>query len=149
MRSRWRSGSARQRARPAPQFRQPASLKWVELEDTSILSRFHRMVEIDPIDDANEPHTARYASSKRAKKVAKELNSLCRVQLGRAHFFLPAARDDGGAAGRAKVAHPLPRGPGGPDPTPTGNLDDRQRRGARQAALPATNGYQPIGAQRN
>ena len=58
-----------------------------EFEDTSALGRFHRMVEIDTIDDANEPDTERHASRVRTEDVAKEANSLCRVQLGRAYFF--------------------------------------------------------------
>jgi hypothetical protein len=120
----------------------------VEFEDTSALGRFHRMVEIDTIDDANEPDTERYASRVRTEDVAKEANSLCRVQLGRAYFFFPAAHGDGRAAGSAQIAHPLDLAPGGPDPTPASYLNDRQRRGARQAALPAANGDEPIGTHR-
>jgi hypothetical protein len=121
------------------------SSHWVELEDTSALGRFHRMVEIDTIDDANEPDTERHGSGVRTEDVAKEANSLCRVQLGRAHFLFPAAHRDRRAAGSAQIAHPLDLAPGGPDPTPASYLNDRQRRGARQAALPAANGDEPIG----
>jgi hypothetical protein len=125
--------------------RPASSFDWVELEDTSALGRFHRMVEIDTIDDANEPDTERHGSGVRTEDVAKEANSLCRVQLGRAHFLFPAAHRDRRAAGSAQIAHPLDLAPGGPDPTPASYLNDRQRRGARQAALPAANGDEPIG----
>ena len=74
----------------------------MELEDASTLGRFHRMVEIDPIDDANEPDTEWHASRERTEDVAKELDSLCRVQLGRTDFFFPAAHGDGRAAGSAQ-----------------------------------------------
>jgi hypothetical protein len=37
------------------------SSKWVELEGRSTLGGFRRMVEIDAIDDANEPDTERDA----------------------------------------------------------------------------------------
>jgi hypothetical protein len=106
------------------------------------------MVEIDTIDDANEPDTERHVSGVRTEDVAKEANSLCRVQLGRAHFLFPAAHRDRRAAGSAQVAHPLDLAPGGPDPTPASYLNDRQGRGARQAALPAANGDEPIGTDR-
>jgi hypothetical protein len=89
-----------------------ASSKWVEFEDTPTLGRFQRTVEIDPIDGANEPDTERYASRERAEDVAKELNSLCRVQLGRTYFFFPAAHGDGRAAGSAQIPHPLDFAPG-------------------------------------
>jgi hypothetical protein len=106
------------------------------------------MVEIDPIDDANEPDTERSASRVRTEDVAKEANSLCRVQLGRAYFLFPAAHRDRRAAGSAQIAHPLDLAPGGPDPTPASYLNDRQRRGAGQAAVPAANGDEPIGTHR-
>jgi len=76
----------------------------VEFEDRSTLGRFHRMVEIDTIGDANEPDTERYASRERTKDVAKETNSLCRVQLGRTHVFFLAAHGDGRAASGAQIA---------------------------------------------
>jgi len=131
-------------------LRHPVDLSQVtvEFEDTSALGSFHRIVEIDTIDDADEPDTERYASRARTEDVAKEANSLCRVQLGRADFFFPAAYRDRRAAGSAQIAHPLDLAPGGPDPTPASYLNDRQRRGARQAALPAANGDQPIGTHR-
>jgi hypothetical protein len=129
---------------PCPS-RPTSSSHWVELEDTSALGRFNRMVEIDTVDDANEPDTERHGSRVRTEDVAKEADSLCRVQLGRAHFLFPAAHRDRRATGRAQIAHPLDLAPGSPDPTPAAYLDDRQRRGARQAALPAANGDEPIG----
>jgi hypothetical protein len=150
-----RSSPPRRRCGSDPRDNRPARLPcpsrptssshWVELEDTSALGRFHRMVEIDTVDDANEPDTERHASRVRTEDVAKEADSLCRVQLGRAHFLFPAAHRDRRAAGSAQIAHPLDLAPGGPDPTPASYLNDRQRRGARQAALPAANGDQPIG----
>jgi hypothetical protein len=45
--------------KPDPGLRRRSSSNWVEFEDTSALGRFHRMVEIDTIDDANEPDTER------------------------------------------------------------------------------------------
>jgi hypothetical protein len=133
----------------SPGLRRRSSANWVEFEDTSALGRFHRMVEIDTIDDANEPDTERNASRVRTEDVAKEANSLCRVQLGRAYFFSPAAHRDRRAAGGAEIAHPLDLAPGGPDPAPASYLNDRQGRGARQAAVPATNGEEPIGTHRH
>ena len=90
----------------------------MEFEDRSTLGRFHWMVEIDLIHDANKGDTERYASRERTKDVAKEPNSLCRVELGRTYFFFPAAHGDGRAARSAQIAHPLDLAPGGPDPTP-------------------------------
>ena len=107
-------GPISRRARPDPR---PSS-KWVELEDRSTLGRFQRMVKIDLIDEANEPDAERYASGERTKDVAKEPNSLCRVQLGRTYFSFAAAHGDGRVAGSAQIAHPLDLAPGGPDPTP-------------------------------
>jgi hypothetical protein len=141
--------SVSRRARPYPRLRQRPSSKSVEFEDAPTLGRFRRTVEIYPIDGANEPGTERYASRERAEDVAKELDSLCRVQLGRTYFFFPAAHGDGRSAGGAQIAHLLDIAPGSPDPTPARDLDDRQGRGARQAALPAANGDEPIEAQRN
>jgi hypothetical protein len=82
-------------------LRRRSSANWVEFEDTSALGRLHRMVEIDTVDDANEPDTKRSASRERTEDVAKEANSLCRVQLGRADLFFPAAHRDRRAAGSA------------------------------------------------
>jgi hypothetical protein len=73
----------------------------VEFEDTSALGSFHRMVEIDAIDDANEPDTKRSASRERTEDVAEEANSLCRVEFGRADLLFPAAHRDRRAAGSA------------------------------------------------
>ena len=96
--------------------RRRSSSNWMELEDTAALGRFHRMVEIDPIDDANEPDTERHASRVRTEDVAKEANSLCRVQLGRAHFFFPAAHRDGRAAGKRADCTPIGPRPRAPRP---------------------------------
>jgi hypothetical protein len=106
------------RAKPDPRLRQPTSSKWVEFEDRSTLGRFQRMVEIDPIDDTNERDTERDASRARTKDVAKEPDSLCRVQLGRSYVFFPASHGDGRAAGSAQIAHPVDLAPRAPDPTP-------------------------------
>jgi hypothetical protein len=97
----------------------------VEFEDTSTLGRFHRMVQINTIDDANEPDTERDGSRERTKDVAKEANSLRRVQLGRDDFFFPAANGDGRPAGGAQIAYPVDLAPRGPDPTLASYLDDR------------------------
>jgi len=91
----------------------------VEFEDTSTPGRFQWMGEIDSIDDANEPDTERYATRERTKYVAKEPNSLGRVQLGRDYFLFPVAHRDGRAARSAKIAHPVDLAPGSPDPTPS------------------------------
>ena len=101
-----------------PRLRQSTSSKWVKFEDPSTLGGRHRIVEIDLIEGADEPDPERYASGERTKDVAKERDALCRVQLGRGDLFLPAARSDGRAAGRAQVAHPLDIAPRSPHPTP-------------------------------
>jgi hypothetical protein len=76
------------------------------------------MVEIDAIDDANERDTERYASSYWTEDVAKEVNSLWAVQLGRGDVLCPASHGDRRAAGSPQIAHPVNIAPGGPDPTP-------------------------------
>jgi hypothetical protein len=61
-----------------------------ELEDTSTLGRFQWTPDIDPIDDAYEPDAERDASRERTKDVAKERDSLGRVQLvARTSSFRP------------------------------------------------------------
>ncbi len=57
-------------------FGRPSS-KWMELEDRSTLSRFHRMVEIDLIDDANEIGPERYASRERTKSRRITMSDQC------------------------------------------------------------------------
>ena len=123
-------------------------LNWVEFEDTPTLGRCHRIVDIDTVDKADEPDSERNVSRQRAEDVTKVSNTLRRVELGRGDFYAPAPHRDGCAASRAQVAHPLDLAPGGPDPTPTPYLNDRQRRGARQAALPAAYGDEPVETQR-
>src|SRR6266508_734439 len=130
-------------------LRQPTLANWVEFEDGSARGRFQRMVEVDPIDDPNEPDTERDASRDGTKRVAKERDSLRRIQLGRPYLFLPASNGDRRAASSAQVAHPMDLAPGRPDPTPAGDVDDRHRRRPRQAALPAPNGEEPVEAQGN
>jgi hypothetical protein len=121
----------------------------VKFEDPSTLSGLHRIVEIDLIEGADEPDSERDASSERPKDVAKERDALCRVQLGGGDFFFLAAHGDGRAAGSAQVADPLDVAPGGPDPAPPRDFDDGHGRSARQAALPAANGDEPVEAHRN
>src|SRR5574338_846815 len=99
-------------------LRHTVLLKWVELEHDSTLGCLHRIVDVYLVNGADEPHPERYASGARSKGVAKEGDSLRRVQLGRCYFFLPDAHGDGGAAGSAQVPHPLHLAPGSPDPTP-------------------------------
>src|SRR5262249_39145543 len=111
-------GSVSRRARLDRRLRQPTSSKWVEVEDTATPRRFHRIVEIDTVNDADEPDTEWDASRERTEDVAEVPNALRRVQLGRSYFFCPAAHRDGRAAGSAQVAHPLDLAPRGPDPTP-------------------------------
>jgi hypothetical protein len=125
------------------------SSKWVKFEDTSALGSFHRMVEIDTIDDANEQDTERDASGERTKDVAEELDSLRRAQLGRSDLFLPSAHRNRGSARSSQVLHPMDLAPGRPDPPPARDIDDRDWRGARQAALPAANRDEPIEPERH
>jgi len=124
-------------------------MKWAEFEDTSTLCSLYRMVKIDSVDNANEPDSERKASRERTKDVTKKPNSLRWVQLRCSHFFLPVVHGDGRPSSSAQIANPVNVAPGGPDPTPAQDLDDRQRRGAGQAALPAADGNKPIEAQRN
>ncbi|MDQ6743139.1 MAG: hypothetical protein M3Z97_09585, partial [Candidatus Dormibacteraeota bacterium] len=63
----------------------------MEFEDTSALGSFHRIVQIDTIEGADEPDTERDASRERTKDVAEELDSLRGVELGRTDVFVPAA----------------------------------------------------------
>jgi hypothetical protein len=121
----------------------------MEFENTSTLGRFQRMCEIDSIDDPNEPDAERYASRERTKYLAKELSSLSRIQLGCDYFLFPVTHRDGRAARSAKIAHPVDLAPWSPDPAPSRDFDNRQRRGAGQATLPAADGDEPIEAQRN
>ena len=51
------------------------------------MGRFHRIVEIDTINDAAEEDTKRYASRERAEHIAEVRNTLRWVQLGRVDFF--------------------------------------------------------------
>ena len=94
-------GSARRRARPDSRLRQPTSSKREELEDTSVLGGLHRIVEIDPIEGADEPDPERYASGERTEDIAKERDSLCQVQLGGGDRFFAAAHGDGCVVGSA------------------------------------------------
>jgi hypothetical protein len=72
--------------------RQRTFSKWVEFEDTPTLGGFQRTFQIDPIDGANEPDTEWYSSRERAQDVAKEADSLRRVQLGRTYLFSGGVR---------------------------------------------------------
>src|SRR5262245_39391877 len=138
------------RSPPDPRLRARTSSNWMQLEDRSSLGCFlRRPVDIDPVDDANERDTERYASGERTKDVAKECNALCRVKLTRSDFFFPAADGDGRAAASAQVAHPLDLAPGTPDPPLAGGRDDRHTCGAREAALPAANRDERLRPQRN
>ena len=83
-----------------------------ELEDRSALRGFRGMVEIGPIEHPNERSAERYASRDGRKDVAKELNSLFRVQLSGTQFFFAAPHRDGRAARSAQIAHPVDGAPG-------------------------------------
>src|SRR5262249_17993916 len=125
------------------------SANGVEFEDTSALGRFHRIVEIDTVDDADEVDTKRNASRERTEHVAEVPNPLRRAQLGRGDLFCPAPQRDSRAAGGAQIAHPLDLAPRGPDPPPVCYRNDCQRRSARQATLAAANGDKSVEAQWN
>jgi hypothetical protein len=121
----------------------------MELKDDSALGGFHRIIEIDTVNDADEPGAERNASRERTENVAEVPDALGRVQLGRTYFFSPAAYGDGGATGGAKITHPLDLAPGSPDPPPASYRNDGHSCGALQAALPTANGDKPIGAEWN
>jgi hypothetical protein len=59
----------------------------VELEDAPTLGRFAGIIEIDRIDDQNELNSEGQASREATMEVAKEPDSLGRVQLGRTDFY--------------------------------------------------------------
>src|SRR5437762_426406 len=101
------------------------STQRMELEDSSALGCLQRMVEIDTVGQANERDAAGDASRDGTENVAEELDSLRGVQLGRRHFFLPAANGDGRAAGGPQVPHPVDLAPRGPHPAPARDVDDR------------------------
>jgi hypothetical protein len=63
----------------------------VQLEDTSTLGRIHRMVEIDPIGDADEQDPEWDPSREWTKRVPEEPDSLRLIQLGRADLFRSAS----------------------------------------------------------
>ena len=71
--------SAVGRARPDLWVQRRTSSNWVEFEDRSTLGRFHRIVEIDTVDDADEVDTERNASRERTEHVAEVADALCRV----------------------------------------------------------------------
>ena len=119
-----------------------------QLEDGATLRGFRRIIEIDPVDDANEPSRPG-CPRKRAHHVTEEPDSLRLVQLGGTDFLLAAAHGDRRAAGRAQVADPVDLAPRRPDPAPTLDVDDRHRRRARLAARPAGDGDEPVEAQRH
>jgi len=85
----------------------------VKFEDRSTLGRFQWMVQIDPIDDANERDTERHASRDGTEDIAKERKSLCPIQLGGTDFFFPAAHGDGRSARGAQIPHPVDLAPNG------------------------------------
>src|SRR5262245_53293267 len=118
----------------------------MEFEDPPTLGHRHRVVEIDTVDDADKPDTERNAARERTEGVAEVPDALRRVQLGRTDFFRPAPHSDDRAASSAQVAHPLDLAPGGPDPPPASYLNNRQRRGARQAAFPTANSDESVEA---
>lgn len=118
----------------------------MEFNHSSTLSRFLWPVDIDTIDDAVEPDTDRDASRKRPKHVTKEANSLRRIQLAGTNFYFLTADGDGCAPSRPQIADPLLIAPRAPDPTPARDLNDRHRRCAKKATLPAANVHQPIRA---
>jgi len=122
---------------------------WVELEDPSALGRCHRIVEIDTVDDADELDTEGNASCERAKDITEVPHALLWIQFSRAYFFCSAPYHDGRAASSTQVPHPLGLTPWRPDPAPAIYRNDRQWCRARQAALPAANGDEPIGAERH
>jgi hypothetical protein len=81
--------------KPDPGLRRRSSSNWVEFEDTSALGRFHRMVEIDTIDDANEPDTERYASRVRTENGVVRGRPLFRPRMATSPFGpigMPATR---------------------------------------------------------
>ncbi len=121
----------------------------MELEDRATLRGCHRVVEINAVDEANEPVAERQAARERTEDVAEERDPLRRVQLDRTDVFVPAALGDGGPAGSAQVLDPLDIAPWRPDPTLALDLKDREGGGARLAALPAADRDQPIEPQRN
>lgn len=106
----------------------------VELEDGPTPG-FHRIAEVNAIDDANERDAERDAPSHGAEHVPEELDPLRRIQLGRRDLLASAAHGDGRSAGRAQVALPVDLAPRRPDPAPARDIDDRQWRGEKPAAL--------------
>src|SRR5436190_24005127 len=126
-----------------------ASVHRVELENAAIRGHLIRMVQVDPVDETDEEEAEREAARIRCEDVAEEVDSLRRVELGRRDLFPVPTLDDRRAAGGAKVAHPVDLAPGSPDEAPPIDSEDRDRRRAKQAALPAANDDEPVRAQRH
>jgi hypothetical protein len=95
-----------------------SSPKWVEFEDGSASGRSDRIVQIDPVDNADECEAAWYGSRESAQAVSEELDFLPHVQLGRGDLFLPAVLGDRRATGSAQIADPVDITPRAPDPPP-------------------------------
>jgi hypothetical protein len=123
------------------------SAERVKLEDASIDCDLIRTIQVDPVDDANKPVSEGDAIRIRAEDVAEEGGTLRLCQLSRREFLDSPALGDRGAAGGAKVPDPMNVAPRSPHPAPVAGLDDRDRRGPRQAARPPADRHQPIWAE--
>ena len=108
------------------------------------------MVEIDPIDDADERDDRTGCLARPGRAMSRKNATRCvgSSSVARTSSFRPRTVIVASAGG-AQVAHPVDLAPGGPDPAPADDLDDRDGRGARQAALPAADGDEPVEAQRD
>jgi hypothetical protein len=106
------------------------------------------MVEIDTIHDANEGDTTRDGPRIRSQDVAEESDALRRIELCRDHLLPSATHGDGRPTGGAQIEDPVDLPPGSPDPPPTFDLDDRDCRGAGQAARPTADRDEPIRPKR-
>ena len=96
----------------------PNASRGMELEHPSAFRRFDRTPDIHAIDEADERDAERDASREWTKDVAKEPDSLGRIQLGRSYFVLPTSVVDGRVSGSSQVAHPMDLAPGRPDESP-------------------------------
>src|SRR4029450_10345907 len=97
-----------------------ARRRWqrAELEHPSALGRLLRMVQVDLVDEADEPVAERDPAGPGSQHVAEELDALRRVQLSRAKLLAPISHRDRRTARGTQVADPVHLAPRSPDPAP-------------------------------
>ena len=113
------------------------------------MGRLFGIIDIDPVKDPDELGPKGDVVSDRPQDIAEEDETFRVAELGRPNLLLVSAYGDRRAPRGPEVLHPVDFTEWRPHPAAPSDVDDRDRRRARLAGLPAPDRQQTVVTERH